>query len=208
MKTALLIVDVQNDFCPGGSLAVGEGNAVIPVINRISPEFDTVVATRDWHPRDHVSFASAHPGGKVLDIVREGTIDQVLWPDHCVAGTAGSNFYPGLDLSSVSLILHKGRSISIDSYSAFFENDHATQTGLHGYLRELGIGSIAVCGLATDYCVKYTVLDALDLGYNVAVITDAVRGVDTPAGTAAEALEEMKKRGAALTTSTELAGIK
>jgi len=204
MKSALLVIDVQRDFCPGGALEVRDGDAVVPVINRISREFATVVATRDWHPADHISFASSHPGKKVLETVYIGGITQVLWPAHCMAGSPGADFHPELDHAPISLIVHKGKNSGMDSYSAFFENDRKTSTGLAGWLRELGIQELAVCGLATDYCVKFSVLDALALGFQVRVVSDAVRGVDLPAGSADEALREMRERGASVMTSENL----
>ncbi len=163
-QRALLVVDVQNDFCPGGSLAVDEGDSIVPVINRIMPFFQRVIATQDWHPVDHVSFASRHPGRKPLDVVDAGGIQQVLWPDHCVQGTRGAELHPRLDVRSVGLLVRKGMNPALDSYSAFFENDHKTDTGLRHYLRGLKVRDLFVCGLATDYCVLASVMDARRLG--------------------------------------------
>jgi len=201
---ALLIVDVQNDFCPGGSLAVEEGDHVVEVINRLMPLFDRVVATQDWHPKDHVSFASSHPGKKVLDIVDSDGIQQVLWPDHCIQGTPGAEFFSRLEIGRIELVLRKGLRRSLDSYSAFFENDHVTDTGLRYYLSGLGTREIFLCGLATDYCVRSSALDARRLGFEVSVVCDACRGVDFPQGSVEKALAEMKASGIRLVSSTHV----
>jgi nicotinamidase/pyrazinamidase len=201
---ALLIVDVQNDFCPGGSLAVEEGDHVVEVINRLMPLFDRVVATQDWHPKDHVSFASSHPGKKVLDIVDSDGIQQVLWPDHCIQGTPGAEFFSRLEIGRIELVLRKGLRRSLDSYSAFFENDHVTDTGLRYYLSGLGTREIFLCGLATDYCVRSSALDARRLGFEVSVVCDACRGVDFPRGSVEKALAEMKASGIRLVNSTHV----
>ncbi len=200
----LLVIDVQNDFCPGGSLAVEEGDQVVPVINRLMPRFSRVVATQDWHPKDHVSFASSHPGKKVLDVVEVDGIEQVLWPDHCVQGTRGAELFPLLSVAGIELVLRKGFRRNLDSYSAFFENDHTTDTGLRFYLTGLGAREIFVCGLATDYCVRASVLDAVKLGFEVSVVSDACRGVDFPAGGVAKALSEMKAAGARVLSSDHM----
>jgi len=201
---ALLIVDVQNDFCPGGSLAVNEGDQVANVINHLMPFFDRVVGTQDWHPKDHVSFASNHPGKNVLDIVDAGGIRQVLWPDHCVQGTRGAELFPRLEIGRIELILRKGLRRNLDSYSAFFENDHITDTGLRFYLSGLGARQIFLCGLATDYCVRSSALDACKLGFEVTVIRDACRGVDYPKGSIEQALTEMKATGVRLISSADI----
>lgn len=198
---ALLIVDVQNDFCPGGALAVERGDEVVAVINRVSLAFTRIVATQDWHPPGHLSFASSHPGRKPLETVEVNGIAQVLWPDHCVQGSRGAELHPRLDTRGVSLVLRKGMRTELDSYSAFFENDRATATGLAGYLRGLGVDELFVCGLATDYCVFASVMDALALGFRVTVVRDACRGVDFPAG---NALAAMERAGAAMAESTAL----
>ncbi len=203
-RRALLIVDVQNDFCPGGSLAVSGGDRVIEVINRISPLFDLVIATRDWHPAGHVSFASSHPGRKPLEVVEADGIPQVLWPDHCVQGTEGADFHPDLDLRFVDLIVHKGTSARLDSYSAFFENDRVSPTGLGFYLSGLGCSAVYVTGLATDYCVSSTAADALKLGFTTTVVVDAARGVDLPAGSVERALAALERDGARLRSSSEI----
>jgi len=202
LSRVLLVIDVQNDFCPGGSLAVEEGDQVVPVINRLMPLFDRVVATQDWHPKDHVSFASSHPGKKVLDVVDAGGIEQVLWPDHCVQGTRGAELAPRLEVGSIELVLRKGFHRGLDSYSAFFENDHSTDTGLRYYLSGLGAREVFVCGLATDYCVRASALDARGLGFEVTVVQDACRGVDFPTGSTEKALSEMKAAGIRLVDST------
>ena len=199
MSTALLVIDVQNDFCPGGALAVTDGDAVVAAANALMPRFDVVVATRDWHPPDHCSFASRHPHAALYDTVEVGGVAQTLWPDHCVQGSEGAALHPELDQSGVDLILHKGASRDLDSYSAFFENDRRTTTGLAGYLRELEVRRVTLCGLATDYCVRYSALDAAGLGFEVTVAGDACRGVDVPDGNVAVALEQMRAAGIAVT---------
>ena len=199
MRTALLVIDVQNDFCPGGALAVTDGDAVVAAANALMPRFDVVVATRDWHPPDHCSFASRHPGAALYDTVEVGGVAQTLWPDHCVQGSEGAALHPELDQCGVGLILHKGASRDLDSYSAFFENDHRTTTGLAGYLRELDVRRVTLCGLATDYCVRYSALDAARLGFEVTVASDACRGVDLPDGNVARALEQMRAAGIGIT---------
>lgn len=203
-QSALLILDVQNDFCPGGALAVTGGDQVVPVINRIQPVFDTVIGTRDWHPPNHVSFAATHPGASIYEVISIDGLAQVLWPVHCVSGTRGADFHPDLDTQRFRLILHKGMSPRLDSYSAFMENDKKTATGLDGYLRRLDIKNLFLCGLATDYCVFYSALDAVSSGFNVVLVVDACRGVDIPEGNVASALERMKASGVTLISSSEL----
>jgi nicotinamidase/pyrazinamidase len=197
----LLIIDVQNDFCPGGALAVERGDEVVPVINRLVPRFTRVAATQDWHPAGHVSFASSHAGRKPLDTVDAEGISQVLWPDHCVQGTRGAELHGGLDSRGVSLILRKGMRRELDSYSALFENDKKTETGLSPYLRGLGIGEIFLCGLATDYCVYHSAVDARRLGFGVTLVRDACRGVDFPPGRVREVLREMEAAGVRIVES-------
>ncbi len=156
----LLVIDVQNDFCPGGGLAVPAGDSVVPVINRIAPAFGQVVLTQDWHPPGHLSFASSHPGRQPFETIEVAYGAQTLWPDHCVQGTPGATFHADLETTRAEMIIRKGTRAEIDSYSAFFENDHATATGLSGYLRDRGLGRAFICGLATDYCVAFSALDA------------------------------------------------
>ncbi|HEX6979814.1 MAG TPA: bifunctional nicotinamidase/pyrazinamidase [Alphaproteobacteria bacterium] len=175
----LLVVDVQNDFCPGGALAVPDGNEVVPVINRLVPRFAHVILTQDWHPRGHSSFASTYPGRKPFEAVDLPYGKQVLWPDHCVQETPGAAFHPDLDARRAELIVRKGFRPGIDSYSAFFENDRKTPTGLGGCLRERGFTRVFLAGLATDFCVRYSAEDARKLGFEVVVIEDACRGIDT-----------------------------
>ncbi len=202
----LLIIDVQNDFCPGGSLAVEEGDAVVPVINAVIPFFPAAAATQDWHPQDHVSFASSHSGRKVLDTVDAQGIRQILWPDHCVQGTRGAELHPRLDTRGIGLVLRKGMRRTLDSYSAFFENDRRTETGLKYYLKGLGIKEVLLCGLATDYCVFYSAMDARKLGFKAVLIRDACRGVDFPKGNVEKALEDMSRAGVRMMDSKELTG--
>jgi nicotinamidase/pyrazinamidase len=204
-ETALLIIDVQNDFCPGGSLAVEEGDRIIPTVNEISPRFPMVVATRDWHPEGHISFASRHAGKNPQDTVETGAGEQILWPDHCVQGSSGAAFHPDLDVRPVNLILHKGSKVDLDSYSAFFENDKRTETGLRSLLQGLGFERVVVCGLAADVCVYFTAVDAKSVGFDTAVVWDATRGVDIPAGSVENARSDMESRGISFIESSELA---
>lgn len=205
-NTALIIVDVQNDFCPGGALAVEEGDQIVPVVNKIAPLSDVVVATRDWHPADHVSFASAHEGHDVGDMIEVDGLEQMLWPDHCVRGTPGAAFHPDLDLGPVNLILHKGTRSELDSYSGFLETDKKTATGLEAYLKGLDVSDVTVCGLATDYCVLFTALDAAHADFKTSLVTDATRGIDQPEGNLDRAIEKMKETGIKLVTSAKLLG--
>jgi nicotinamidase/pyrazinamidase len=202
--SALLVIDVQNDFCPGGRLEVKKGDEVIPVVNALMPLFPRVVATQDWHPRGHVSFASSHRGKEVHDTVEVGGMRQVLWPDHCVQGSEGADFHPALERRFFSLILRKGFNPGLDSYSAFFENDRKTSTGLAYFLKGLGFESVCLCGLATDYCVLYSAVDALALGFRVFLVEDAVRGVDVPSGSEGRALATMRARGVTILGSSDL----
>jgi len=190
----LIVVDIQNDFCPDGALAVPGGDEVVPVINKLSRRFAHVILTQDWHCEDHLSFASSHPGKKHLETVILPYGDQILWPDHCVQGTAGAAFHPALELSNVELILRKGYHREIDSYSAFFENDRQTPTGLTGYLRERGLTRLFLVGLATDFCVAYTALDGRRLGFDVTVIEAGCRAIDYN-GSLAEAWRLMTAAG-------------
>jgi nicotinamidase/pyrazinamidase len=190
----LIVVDVQNDFMPGGALAVPKGAEVLPVINRLAARFDNVVLTQDWHPRGHASFASSHPGRKPFETVELGYGAQVLWPDHCVQATEGAAIHAGLDIAKVQLIMRKGHHPKIDSYSAFLEADRKTSTGLAGYLRERGFTSLVVCGLATDFCVAWTALDARAAGFATTVIEDACRAIDLD-GSLARAWKDMDAAG-------------
>jgi nicotinamidase-related amidase len=174
----LLIIDVQNDFCPGGALAVPWGDEVVPVINAVSKKFAHIALTQDWHPRGHISFASSHNQKEALQTIALPYGAQVLWPDHCVPGTPGAEFHPGLDTDAAELLVRKGFRIDLDSYSAFFENDRRTPTGLAGYLRDRGMRRLFVAGLATDFCVSFSALDASREGFEVFVIEEAVRGID------------------------------
>ena len=203
-NTALLVVDVQVDFCPGGNLPVPEGEAVVPVINRLMRKFRRIAATQDWHPRDHVSFASNHPGSSPFETIHTKEGEQILWPDHCVPGTAGAEFHPDLDTLPFDLILRKGTDPDLDSYSAFFENDHKTPTGLHFYLEGVSVRTIYLVGLALDVCVFYSAMDALRLGFRTLLVEDACRGIDTPPGSLAARLEEMRTAGVRILTAAEL----
>jgi nicotinamidase/pyrazinamidase len=174
----LIVVDVQNDFCPGGALAVPRGDEVVPIINRLAARFRNVVLTQDWHPAGHFSFASAHPGKKPFETIAASYGPQVLWPDHCVQGTAGAEFHHALHIPHAALVLRKGIEPTIDSYSAFYENDHTTPTGLVGYLRERGFSRVFLAGLAFDFCVRYSAEDAQREGFAVFVVEDACRGID------------------------------
>lgn len=173
-----LVVDIQNDFCPGGQLAVPAGDEVVPVINALARHFAHVALTQDWHPRDHLSFASMHPGKKPYESVEVSYGPQILWPDHCVQGTRGAEFRSDLRIDHAELILRKGYHRDIDSYSAFYENDRTTQTGLAGYLRERGFSRVWLAGLAFDFCVRFSAEDAKREGFDVVVIEDACRGID------------------------------
>jgi nicotinamidase/pyrazinamidase len=175
----LLVIDVQNDFCPGGALAIPDGDAILPTVNRLASRFANVVLTQDWHPADHRSFASQHPGRSPFDTVELAYGTQILWPEHCVQGTPGAAFHPGLEAPHASLILRKGMRREIDSYSAFLENDHATSTGLAGYLRERGIRRLYLTGLATDFCVGFSALDAVRAGFEAIVVEDGCRAIDS-----------------------------
>jgi nicotinamidase/pyrazinamidase len=174
----LLVVDVQNDFCPGGRLAVPAGDEVVPLVNRLASGFQHVVLTQDWHPPGHRSFASANPGRQPFETVAFPYGPQVLWPDHCVQGTAGAEFHAGLAIPHAELIIRKGYRREIDSYSAFYENDHRTRTGLAGYLRERELSRVFLAGLAFDFCVRYSAEDALQAGFTAVVIEDACRAID------------------------------
>ncbi|GAB1377702.1 bifunctional nicotinamidase/pyrazinamidase [Pararhodobacter aggregans] len=194
---ALIVIDVQNDFCPGGALAVAEGDAVVAPINALLGEFAVRVLTQDWHPADHASFADNHPGAAPFSVTEMPYGPQVLWPRHCVQGTAGAAFHPGLRTDPADLVIRKGFRPEIDSYSAFFENDRTTPTGLDGYLRSRGVTRLTLAGLATDFCVAYSALDAARLGFAVSVRLDACRAIDLD-GSLAAALAEMRAAGVTL----------
>jgi nicotinamidase/pyrazinamidase len=184
-SNVLLVIDVQNDFCPGGALAVPHGDEVVPIINRLASRFENVVLTQDWHPPGHLSFASSHPRHKPFDMTTLSYGTQILWPDHCIQGTAGADFHPLLSLPHAALVVRKGFRRAIDSYSAFYENDHKTPTGLAGYLQERNLTKIFVAGLAFDFCVRYSAEDARRAGFAVTVIEDACRGIDLDGSVAA-----------------------
>lgn len=201
--TALIVVDVQNDFCPGGALAVGGGHAIVPVINALVPRYEQVVVTQDWHPKGHASFASAHHGREPFDTIEMPYGTQVLWPDHCVQGTPGAELHPDLVVTSAQLVIRKGWHQGVDSYSAFREADRETLTGLAGYLRERGVEEVHVVGLATDYCVGWTALDAAGAGFRVSVIEDACRAIDL-SGSLKRAWADMTAAGITRTTSDRI----
>lgn len=201
--TALIVVDVQNDFCPGGALAVGGGHAIVPVINALVPRYEQVVVTQDWHPKGHASFASAHHGREPFDTIDMPYGTQVLWPDHCVQGTPGADLHPDLVVTSAQLVIRKGWHQGVDSYSAFREADRETLTGLAGYLRERGVDEVHVVGLATDYCVGWTALDAAGAGFKVTVIEDACRAIDL-SGSLKRAWADMAAAGVMRTTSDRI----
>jgi nicotinamidase/pyrazinamidase len=197
----LLVIDVQNDFCPGGTLAVAAGDAVVPVINRLAQRFDHVVLTQDWHPAGHSSFASSHPGSAPFESIDMPYGRQTLWPDHCVQGTPGAAFHPQLATDRAELVIRKGFRTAIDSYSAFFENDRSTPTGLAGYLRERGLRRLFLAGLATDYCVYYSALDARRLGFDTVVVESGCRAIDL-AGSRATASAGMAAAGVRMIKDT------
>lgn len=192
---ALLLIDIQNDFLPGGALAVREGDQIVPVVNALLDSYDHVVATQDWHPADHKSFASEHADRRVGEVIELDGLAQVLWPDHCVQGTAGAEFTPDLNDSRIAHVVRKGTDREIDSYSGFFDNARRKATGLEAHLHGHGVDEVHIAGLATDYCVKFTALDAIDLGFRVEVITAAIRGVELQPGDCERAIEEMRNAG-------------
>lgn len=196
-STALIMIDIQNDFCPGGSLAVEGGDEIVETVNALQDEYPVRVLTQDWHPADHSSFADNHEGADPFSMTEMPYGPQVLWPRHCVQGTAGAAFKSGLNTDKADLIIRKGYNPKIDSYSAFFENDHKTPTGLEGYLRERGVKKLVMVGLATDFCVRYSAVDAVKLGFQVTVLQDACRAIDMD-GSLAVALEEMDSLGVLL----------
>jgi len=194
---ALIVIDVQNDFCPGGALAVAEGDAIIPRINALMGQFQTVVLTQDWHPANHASFAANHPGAEPFSLIEMAYGPQVLWPVHCVQDTPGAAFHSALATDPAQMVIRKGFRAGIDSYSAFFENDRTTATGLEGYLRNRGVTGVTLVGLATDYCVAYSALDAARLGFEATVLMGACRAIDLN-GSLAEARAQMQTAGVML----------
>ena len=200
---ALVVVDVQNDFCPGGALAAPDGGAVVAVINRLAPRFSARVLTQDWHPPGHRSFASSHPGRAPFETTELSYGEQVLWPDHCVQGTAGAAFHPDLVTDGADLVLRKGFRREIDSYSAFYENDRRTPTGLTGYLRTRGVSRLFFAGLATDFCVAYSAIDGAREGFETAVVEDGCRGIDLD-GSLADAWARMAAAGVARVRTADL----
>ena len=201
---ALILVDIQNDFLPGGALAVPRGDEVVPVANRLQTRFDLVVATQDWHPARHGSFASRHPGRKPGELAELGGLPQVLWPDHCVQGSSGAAFAPGLEMNRVAAIFRKGMDPAIDSYSGFFDNGHRKSIGLGDYLKGRGADEIFLLGLATDYCVKFTALDGRQLGFRTFLVEDGSRGVELQRGDVERAVAQMREAGVHVVRSGEL----
>ena len=203
-KRALILVDLQNDFVPGGALPVPDGDAVIPIANKVQHAFDLIVATQDWHPRDHGSFASNHRGKLPGDVVNLNGLRQVLWPNHCVQNTRGAEFVPGLDMSRVKRIFRKGTDPWIDSYSGFFDNGHRKDTGLNRYLKSQGVHEVYIMGLATDYCVKFTAMDARQLGFDVYLIEDGCRGINLKREDSDETIEHLRRIGVEIVRSSRV----
>jgi nicotinamidase/pyrazinamidase len=201
---ALILVDIQNDFVPGGALAVREGDQIVAIANRLIRQFDLVVATQDWHPPGHLSFAANHPGRRVGEVIELDGLPQVLWPVHCVEGTPGAAFVPGLVVDKVARVFRKGTDPGIDSYSGFYDNGHRRSTGMAEWLRDRGVTDAYVVGLATDYCVKFTALDGRKLGLDVHLVEDACRGVDLNRGDVAAAVAEMRAAGVRVLPSNEV----
>lgn len=204
MERALILVDIQNDFVPGGALPVPNGNDVVPVANRLMPHFDLVVATQDWHPPDHVSFADNHAGRKVGDVIRVNGTEQVLWPVHCVQETKGAELVAELDTARIQRTFHKGTDSRVDSYSGFYDNNRVHSTGLAKFLKDAGVSDVCILGLATDVCVKFTALDARRLGFKTCVVADGCRGIDLQPGDVDRAFEEMRQAGATIVQSDDL----
>lgn len=201
---ALLLIDLQYDFCPGGALAVAQGDETIPVANRLLPKFSTIVATQDWHPPEHKSFAVNHAGKQPYDVIDLDDLPQVLWPAHCVQGTKGADLHHALDRNLITEVFHKGTDPSIDSYSGFFDNGHRKSTGLGDWLKARGVDEVFVLGLATDYCVKFTSLDARQLGMKVSLVRDACRGVNLNPEDSEKAIAEMREAGVHIVTSDQV----
>lgn len=201
---ALVLVDLQNDFMPGGALAVPRGHEVVPIANQLQASFDLVVATQDWHPPGHASFADAHPGHAAGEVLQLDGLDQILWPTHCVQETSGAALHQDLDLARVARVFHKGTDPTLDSYSAFFDNAHRRATGLGDYLAAEGVDEVFVLGLALDYCVKFSALDARHLGLQTSLVLDACRAVELQAGDGARAVEELRAAGVQIVQSAQL----
>ncbi|PHN06211.1 bifunctional nicotinamidase/pyrazinamidase [Flavilitoribacter nigricans] len=203
---ALILIDLQNDFCPGGALAVREGDQTVSIANQLLDQFDLVVATQDWHPIAHESFAAHHAGKTPGEVIDLHGLPQVLWPIHCVQGSFGAEFVRELNTSKIQHVFNKGTDPAIDSYSGFFDNGHRKATGMGDFLKEKGVDTIYIMGLATDYCVKFTALDALQLGFSTYLITDGCRGVNLQEGDSENALKELSEKGAKLIESKDLLG--
>lgn len=201
---ALLLVDIQNDFLPGGALAVKDGDRIIPIINQLIRKFEFIVATRDRHPSDHKSFASNHPGREPGQLVKLKGLDQVLWPDHCIQGSFGSKFSSHLDISKIAQVFVKGTDPDIDSYSGFYDNGHLKSTGLGDYLRKKKVDEVYIVGLATDYCVKFTALDSVEEGFKTYVVVDATRGVNLQPDDYDKAIKDMRDAGVSIILSKDL----
>ncbi|MGK7395598.1 MAG: bifunctional nicotinamidase/pyrazinamidase [Candidatus Cyclobacteriaceae bacterium M3_2C_046] len=201
---ALLLIDIQKDFLPGGSLAVEEGDQIIPIVNNLQEYFDVVVATQDWHPPDHGSFAANHEDKKPGQVVKLNGLDQILWPVHCVQGSEGSEFAPDLNIEKVEKVIRKGTDSKIDSYSGFFDNGHQKATGLHDYLQQKKVDTVVLTGLAANVCLKFTAFDALELGYKTIVISDATRAVNLEEGDFEKTMKILEEKGAAVLTSQEI----
>ena len=194
-RKALIIVDVQNDFTPGGALAVPEGDQVVKVINSLQPKYDLVIATQDWHPANHGSFASNHPGKKPGEIISLNGLTQILWPDHCVQGTVGAQFVKDLDIAKIAQVFRKGTDPDVDSYSGLFDNGHRKDTGLGDFLKDQKVDDVYIVGLATDYCVKFTALDCRNLGFRTHVLQAGCRAVNLQPGDGEQALDQMRRAG-------------
>lgn len=204
MNRALLLIDLQNDFLEGGALAVPDGNATLPVAQKLMEQFDLIVATQDWHPSNHQSFATQHDGHNVFEMIELHGLPQCLWPNHCIQGSKGAEFASELNLEKLDKIVQKGTEVTIDSYSGFADNGHRKETELHAYLQSKNIDTLYVMGLATDYCVKFTVLDALAKSYSVYLVVDGCRGVNQAPDDSEKAIREMEKAGAVLIASIDV----
>ena len=201
---ALILVDIQNDFLPGGALAVPDGDAVVPIANKLQNAFPLVVATQDWHPASHGSFAANHSGRKPFEQINLNGLDQTLWPIHCVQGSRGAEFAPGLNRDRIEKVFQKGTDPGIDSYSGIFDNGHRKATGLGEWLKSKGVTDVFICGLATDYCAKFTALDAVSLGFNTHLVEDACRGVNLRPDDVKNAIKEMKRAGVTIVQSADI----